>query len=169
MSKPIEILVQETLERLRDPQLKTTADVKAFYSDFVDAIWTYKCPSVMFDFYKQDIYICRENGANLDGLFAAVKDVAALQAAFPDIKIRIGSMVVVGNEEEGYQIWARTYFNGTNLGYSQYGAPTGKKLQGDSCMTLSMLKMERINGKWKIVSESTMYSDVVLRNAMGGK
>ena len=105
---------------------------------------------------------------NIDGIFAVVRDVAALEAAFPDITVRVGAMVVTGDPEQGFQVWARTYFNGTNLGYSRYGAPTGRKLEGDSCMTLSMLKLERIGGRWKIVQEATMFSDATLRRTMGG-
>ena len=166
--RPIEDLVQETLDHLANPQLESAADVKAFYQNLLKAVWTYKCPSMLFDFYKKDIHVYRESGNDLDGIFAVVRDVAALEAAFPDISVRIGSMVVTGDPQNGFQIWARSYFNGTNLGYSRYGAPTGQKLEGDSCMTLSMLKLERIGGTWKIVQEATMFSDATLRRAMGG-
>lgn len=168
MSRPIEELVQETLDNLADPKLESPADVKAFYQNLMNAVWTYKCPSMLFDFYPTDIHVCRENGNDLDGIFAVVRDVAALEAAFPDITVRVGAMVVTGDPEQGFQVWARTYFNGTSLGYSRYGAPTGRKLEGDSCMTLSMLKLERIGGRWKIVQEATMFSDATLRKTMGG-
>ncbi len=168
MSKPIEILVQETLDKLADPKLECAADVKDFYRTWMDAVWNYQCPSMLFDFYTKDIHVYRENGDDCVGIFAVVKEVAAIQAAFPDMKIRVASMVVNGDPENGYQIWARTYFNGTNLGYSKYGPPTGKKLEGDLCMNLDMLKLEQIGGKWKVVQESLMRSARILREVMGG-
>lgn len=168
MSKPIEILVQETLDALADVQLECAADVKKFYCTWMDAVWNYQCPSMLFDFYKTDICVYRENGHDCKGIFAIVKEVAALQAAFPDMKVRVAAMVVTGDPENGFQLWARSYFNGTNLGYSQFGAPTGKKLEGDLCMNLDMLKLEKVDGKWKVVEESLMRSERILRETMGG-
>lgn len=55
MSKPIEILVQETLDKLADPKLECAADVKDFYRTWMDAVWNYQCPSMLFDFYTNSL------------------------------------------------------------------------------------------------------------------
>ena len=168
MNKPLEILVQETLDKLADVKLDTHEDVKDFYRTWMDAVWNYQCPSMLMDFYIKDIHMYRENGFDCKGIFEVIKETATLQAAFPDMKIRVEAMVVKGDKETGYDVWARSYFNGTNLGYSQYGAPTGKKLEGDLCMNLDMLRIEQVDGKWKVVKQSLMRSARLLRETMGG-
>lgn len=51
---------------------------------------------------------------------------------------------------------------------TEHGIVTGKKLEGDLCMNLDMLKLEQIGGKWKVVQESLMRSARILREVMGG-
>ena len=162
MNRPIDELIHETLNHLADPQLESAAEVKNFYQDLMYAVWNYKCPGMLFEFYGKDIHVYRENGNDLHGIFAVVRYVAELEAAFPDISVRIDSIVVAENPKSGFQIWARNYFNGTHLGCSRYGAPTGKKLEEDRCMALSMLKLEKIEQRWKIIREETMFSDTML-------
>ena len=168
MSKRPDELLNELIQKVENTTIETQDDVKQWYADWMELIWNYRIPSMVFDFYKQDILVYRENGWNTKDVREIVRETTELQAAFPDMKVRVGAMVCVGNKEEGFQLFARRYFNGTSLGYSQYGAPTGQKLEGDKCMSLDMLKLENINGKWKIVSEYMMMSTRSIRLAMGG-
>ena len=169
MSKRPDELLNELIAKVENPSLETQEDVKQFYADWMELIWNYRVPSMLFDYYLPDIMVYRENGSNKHGIREIVREVTEMQAAFPDIKIRIGSMVCVGSKEEGFQLFATRYFNGTSLGYSQYGAPTGKKLEGDKCMSQDMIRLEKIDGRWKIVKEYTMMSARTIRVAMGGE
>ncbi len=160
--------VNEMLKKLENPQLKSRDDVEQFYRDWMEVVWDLKVPSKLFDFYKPDIYVYRENNNSSNGVREIIKEVLAVEAAFPDIKVRIEGVVVTGDEEHGYQLFARRYFNGTNSGYSQYGEPTGKELEGDTCLSLDMLKLEKVDGRWQVVNEYTMYSERTMRVTMGG-
>ena len=168
MSKRPDELLNELIQRVENAVLETPEDVKQFYCDWMEVVWNYRVPGLLFDFYQPNIMVYREDGNNNHGVRDIVREVTELEAAFPDIKIRIGAMVCVGNKDDGFQLFARRYFNGTNLGYSKYGAPTGGKLEGDKCMSLDMMTLEKINGKWKIVKEYTMMSARTIRVAMGG-
>lgn len=164
----IEDRVNELLYKLENPDLKTREDADQFYRDWTDVVWNYKMSGKLFDYYPREIHVHRENGNDRHDVREIVKEVLALQAAFPDLKVRVEATVVVGDEEHGYQIWGRRYFNGTNLGYSKYGAPTGGELEDEKCMSLDMIKLEKINGRWQITNEYLMYSERTIRVAMGG-
>ena len=134
---------------------------KGHYSSTAMNAGTYFEHAILEDVYKRQ-HVYRENGNDLHGIFAVVRDVAELETAVPDISVRIDSIAVAENPKSGFQIWARNYFNGTHLGCSRYGVPTGKKLEEDRCMALSMLKLEKIEQRWKIIREETMFSDTML-------
>ena len=168
MNINLEARVNELLEKLEAPSLETTADVEQFYCDWMELVWNCKVPSKLFDFYKPDIHVHRENGNDRHDIREVVKEVLALEAAFPDIQIRVGATVVVGDPEHGFELFARRYFSGTNLGYSRYGAPTQAALEGEQCMSLDMLKLQQINGRWQVVSEYLSYSERTFRVTMGG-
>lgn len=159
--------VHELLTSLENPQLDTPADVEVFYRNLMEVVWDYKIPSMLFDFYDPHIYVYRENGDNLDGVQAVVQDVMVLEAAFPDVKINVEAVVCVGNPEDGYELFARRYLNGTSLGYSQYGPPTENVLD-NTCMSLNMIRMVQVDGRWQIVSEHLNQSTRTIRVAMGG-
>lgn len=162
-----EVRIQQLTDSLDSCTFKDTAEVVKFYREWMEIVWDYKIPSKLFDFYAPDIHVYRENGDDLYGIQAVVQDVMVIEAAFPDVKINVEAVVCVGNPEDGYEIFARRYLNGTSLGYSKYGPPTENVLD-DTCMSLNMLKMEKVEGRWQVVSEHLNQSTRTIRVAMGG-
>ena len=159
----------ELRNRIIDPQLTSAEAVKAFYTDWMTLVWNWKAPTFLFDFYAPKLHQWRENGNDRYDIREIVKEVAMLEAAFPDITVRVEDIVVSGNEEDGWQLFARRYFNGTSLGPSPFGTTgTGKKLEGDTCLSLDMMRLEKVNGRWQVVNENVMYSERTFRTTMGG-
>ncbi|MDR2932685.1 MAG: hypothetical protein LBV27_06210 [Oscillospiraceae bacterium] len=159
--------VQQLTDSLDNASFANTAEVEKFYCEWMELVWDYKIPSKLFDFYAPNIHVYRENGDDLEGIQAVVQDVMVVEAAFPDVTMHVEAVVCVGNPEDGYELFARRYLNGTNLGYSRYGAPTERVLD-DTCMSLDMLKFEKIDGRWQVVQEHLNQSTRTIRVAMGG-
>ncbi len=136
--------------------------IAEFFRLYTILIYEYKWIGSIYDIYDANAYILTGNGGKLNGAAAFVKNTTELLAAFPDLKLNIADVFAI-KDEKGYKLYRRFYFNGTNLGYSKYGAPTGKSLEGKKCICQSMSSLELIDGEWKITYEYTMYADEWMR------
>lgn len=81
----------------------------------------------------------------------------AICGAFPDLKVDIADIFAVPTGEDGYKVWMRYYFTGTNKGPSIYGPPTGLRMEGKKALNLSAFYLRKIDGEWLIVLERTMH------------
>ena len=75
----------------------------------------------------------------------------------------LANISLCGSCNKGYKLYRRFYMDGTNLGYSWYGAPTGKSLDGKMAICQSMSTLELVDDKWMITYEYTMYADEWMR------
>ena len=157
--------IKELVEGLKDLDLLTKEDVKKFVTNYTKLTYDYIMFGLMYQYYVTDIEVLKENRVRLKGVEAVVNDRQELLAAFPNIKTKIGNIIVSGNAEEGYKIFRRMYYEGTSTGASQYGPATGKKL-GDCCLGLTMFYMQKINGNWMITSEMDMRSAEYIQKVM---
>ena len=148
---------QETVNRLREivdhPDFKSPTDVEQFFIAYTHLIWNYKMVGTIYDYYADDIVIHVENGNDIVGVEAVVKDTIIRLNAMPDLKIEFIDIFAEGSEEKGYKFIQVTYHEGTSLGPSQFGAPTGKKLTYDNFMNMCECLVKKVNGKWKVVEE----------------
>jgi predicted ester cyclase len=149
--------IEELSEAIEAIELKNVKEVEAFVRNYTTLIWDYKMIGKIYDYYQPDIEVIREDRILIKGVDKVVEDVTILLAAFPDMKVDIENVIVSGNQEEGYKIFRRMRYKGTNKGYSRFGPPTGKSL-GNNCLALSMFYLKKIDGAWKITSEMDMRS-----------
>jgi len=148
---------QKNVDRLREivnnPDFKVPEDVERFFVAYTQLIWNYKMVGTIYDYYHDDIVIHVENGKDIVGIEAVVKDTIVRMNAMPDLKIKFIDIFAEGSEADGYKFIQITYHEGTSSGYSQFGPPTGKKLNYDNFMNMCECLVEKVNGKWKVVEE----------------
>lgn len=142
------------IEYVNNCELNTPQEVSLLFEHYTKIIWDYKLIGRINDFYCDDIVINREGGTDLVGAKQVFDNTLHLMAAFPDLKLVFIDIFADGNEKEGYSFGQAIYFDGTNTGYSKYGPPTGKPLtDGDVCLGLCECRVEKVNGRWKIIEE----------------
>ncbi|MFD9625505.1 hypothetical protein [Peribacillus muralis] len=129
-----------------------------YFKQYTLLIYNYKWIGSVYDIYANDVSVIRENGQKLIGAGAIVQDTTELLAAFPDLELTFSDCFAVPDDHGGYKLWRHFYLDGTNLGYSKYGVPTGKSLENKKSIGLSMSTVRFIEGKWRILYEYTMYS-----------
>lgn len=160
--------IKELSKKIESVELKSKSDVVEFVKNYTTLTYDYQMIGLVYDYYKQDVEVLKENRIRLRGVEALVHDRQILLAAFPDLKTKIENIIVAGNSEEGYKVFRRMRYKGTNTGYSKYGAPTGKSL-GNSCLGLSMFYLNKIQGDWKITYEMDMRSAELMDEVMGDR
>ncbi|MGE7609805.1 hypothetical protein ACQKML_24850 [Peribacillus frigoritolerans] len=148
-------------------KLMIPEEVAQLFEDYTKTIWDFKLVGRINDFYSDDIVINREGGSDLVGVKEVFENTLHLMAAFPDLKLEFIDIFAEGNEEDGYSFGQAIYFDGINTGYSKYGPPTGKSLtDGEICLGLCECRVEKVNGRWKIVEEWVTRSSEAIEAAM---
>lgn len=149
--------MNKLLRDIKNVDLKEKSDVADFVTKYTTLIYNYNMIGLIYDYYKEDIEVLKEDKLRLKGVDAVVNDMLELQAAFPNLRVKIENTIISGNAEDGYKVFRRMKYTGTNTGYSKYGAATGNEL-GNNCFGLSMLYINNIDGKWKVTGEIDMRS-----------
>lgn len=143
---------------LNSLNIETEQDVKEFIETYMKLVYDYKMVGLLYDYYTEDIEYQKENRVMIKGIDALVMDTLELLSAFPDLKVEVDNLIV-NKTEEGFKIWRRMTYRGTNTNHTKYGEPTGKSL-GDGCMGLSMIFMKKVGNELKIYKEiNTISSD----------
>ena len=138
------------------------ANIVKRFGNYTELIYNYKWLGSIYDIYDESAFILTGNGGKLNGAAELVKYTTEFLAAFPDLKLTMVDTfaVPVGT---GYKLYRRFNMEGTNLGYSWYGAPTGKTLDGKKAMGQSVSTLELIGGEWLVTYEYTMFTDEWIR------
>jgi len=152
-------------EAVKNIDLKDKSDVKEFVKNYTALIYDHQMIGLIYDYYQENVEILKEDRIRLKGIEAVVQDKQELLAAFPDLKVKIENIIVSGDAENGYKIFRRMRYEGTNSGYTKYGPPTGKSL-GNACLGLSMFYMDKKSGQWQITHEMDMRSIEWMEKAM---
>lgn len=153
----------KALERqIAETQMTDAASVAEYFRLYTLLIYNYKWLGSLYDIYDTNAFVLRGNGNKLNGAAAIVKDATELLAAFPDLQLNLADIFAVPSDK-GYKLFRRFYLEGTNLGFSKYGAPTGKALEGKKAICQSMSSVELVDGDWLITYEYTMFADEWMR------
>jgi predicted ester cyclase len=91
-------------------------------------IWEEKDIGYIYDTYAHDGMVWDDFGLT-SGRDKVVAHTAGTINAFPDIRIIADEVIWAGSPASAFHSSHRTQIFGTNTGYSQYGAPTGKRVQ----------------------------------------
>jgi hypothetical protein len=152
-------------ETIKNIDLKDKSDVKEFVKNYTALIYNHQMVGLIYDFYEENVEVLKENRIRLKGIESVVQDKQVLLAAFPDLKVKIENIIVSEDGEGGFKIFRRMRYEGTNIGYTKFGPPTGKSL-GNECLGLSMFYMNKKNGSWKITHEMDMRSTEWMEKTM---
>jgi predicted ester cyclase len=92
-------------------------------------IWNARMLDQIKVLYAPSAEIRVPGNRKLEGHDDLMRYVLGLLAAFPDCCINLDQLVHNGNESDGFLVSARWTFQGTHLGSSAYGAPTGRRVR----------------------------------------
>lgn len=140
-------------------------DVDKFIRYTTYDIWDKKLVGKIYDCYTVETVIHAGMGKEVAGADAIVADTMAWIAAFPDIRIEILDVIWSGNAEEGYRVSMPWSFVGTNTGHSEYGPPTGKRIDESNNLGIANTHIKKVDGKWMYVEEWSTY-DVNAKRAV---
>lgn len=154
--------MKELERRIQGMDPVDATSVAEYFKAYTLLIYNYKWLGSLYDIYDANAFILRGNGGKLNGAAEMVRDATELLAAFPDLTLSMADCFAVPCDR-GYKLYRRFYLDGTNLGCSRYGAPTGRGLEGKKAMCQIMSTLEMCGGEWKITYEYAMYADEWIR------
>ena len=144
-------------QKIRAIQVTDAASLCEYLKGYWEFIYNHKMFGCVYDIYADGVILNRENGIVLHDIPAVQHDIMKICAAFPDLHVDIRDIFAVPEGENGYKVWMRYYFTGTNKNYSVYGAPTGMKLEEGKAINLSDFHVQNIDGEWLITYEYTAH------------
>ncbi len=92
-------------------------------------IWNARMLDQIKILYAPSAEITVPGNRKLEGHDDLTRYVLGLLAAFPDCSINLDQVVHNGSKTDGFLISARWTFQGTHLGLSAYGTPTGRRVR----------------------------------------
>ena len=147
----------EEAKRLRavvdSPDLKTPADVEAFFVAYTKCIWDHKMVGLIYDHYTDETVIHGENGMDIAGIGPVVHHTLERLYAVPDIKVQFIGIWASKVSDEEFKFVQITHPDGRFTGPSSYGAASGARLGYDNFMNMCECRVRKIDGCWKIVEE----------------
>jgi hypothetical protein len=154
--------IKQLVAEVDNVEFYSNDDVRAFISNITKLIYDYKMLGKIYDFYIEDIEYHKQNKVIFTNIEDVVRNVAEFCAAFPNLKTNIENIIVYKEQEDFYKVSKRLHYWGNNYGYSRFGPPTGKSL-ANNCLSMSLLHLKRIEGKWKITLEINNDSELWLQ------
>jgi predicted ester cyclase len=105
------------------------------YTDIIDFIvrathkvWEQKDVGYIYELYSHRTPVTDDYGLEW-GRDKVIENTLQFINAFPDIRLIADEIVWAGDDEVGFYTSHRTIFKGTHTGFSQFGPPTGRKVQ----------------------------------------
>ena len=134
------------------PDLPAGPEVEVFVRQVWHDLWNRRMLNQVYRHYAPQFECHSASGRELYGQDELAQFVIDWLAAFPDGRMHIDRLTVLGNEQEGYRVAVRWTLVGTHEGYSLYGAPTGKsiRLMG---VTHQHLKNRQFVQEWTVFDE----------------
>lgn len=142
-------------------EFQTNDDVRDFIYNLTKLVYDYKMIGKIYDFYIKDVEYHKQNKVLFRDVEDVVRDVAAFEAAFPNLKTNIESIIVYKENDDFYKVSKRLHYWGNNYGIGKFGVATGKSL-ANNCMSMSIIHLKRISGQWKITFEINNDSELWL-------
>ena len=151
---------------LENADLKTKADAIEFADALTRIIWNHSMLGLIYDYYDENILLKVSNGRKITNLDDVVMEFLGMQAAFPDMRVYIVESFASEDGNGEFTVYQRSYCEGTNTGASQYGMPTGNKLNENNSMGQTVYKLKKVQNKWKVVTEYTMRSQSTIEKLL---
>ena len=161
---------QITLQNKVDIQYLQNADGKRNHSmdgfdpkfaDFVDyiirithEIWEEKSIGKLYDYYANNVEV-HTSGETLYGRDAVLAGTIATLAAYPDRRLYGDEVIWGGNDKQGFYSSHRLTHTGTNRGWTQYGPPTGNRVEYHAIADC-FCKRNMVVEEWLVRDELTL-------------
>lgn len=159
------------LSKLHQPGRERTQDLGGFDADYTDIvdyivrsthkIWEEGGMGLLYSHYQHNAKIHTPYGMEYGREAWLAASVSAL-SAYPDYRLYADDVIWAGNEDDGFYSSHRILGMGTNLGYSQYGPPTGRKIKR-WVIANCYVKENRIVEEWVVRDESALVQQLGLK------
>lgn len=145
-----------------------TFNACGFVIQSTDEIWNLRgnVDEAIDKYFHEDYVDAGSWGQRLVGKKALRAAVFTQMRAFPDIKIHITDCVCNGNDINGYKCAMPDILEGTNLGPSAYGPPTGRYARW-SGMVQSLVKKDPTTGQWQYWAEWGVHDEWAIIQQLG--
>lgn len=153
--------IKRLVAEVDSADFQTNDDVRDFIYNLTKLVYDYKMIGKIYDFYSKDVEYHKQNKVLFHDIEDVVRDIAAFEAAFPNLKTNIESIIVYKVDNDFYKVSKRLHYWGNNYGIGKYGVATGKSL-ANNCMSMSIIHLKRIKGEWKITFEINNDSELWL-------
>jgi hypothetical protein len=168
----MEISTQMMLERkqlesiVHNAELKNKEDAKQYAEALTKLIWDHKMLGMVYEYYDENILYKGASGKKLTSPEQVMLGILSMEAAFPDLKVHITESFASGDEANGFKVYQRSYCEGTNLGPSEFGLPTGNKLDEINSFGQTIYILKKVQGTWKITTEYSIRSELTIENLL---
>jgi len=147
-SKPVK--PQQALEGF-DPKFN---DFVEYIIGITHEIWEERAIGKLYDYYANTVQI-HTSGATIYGRNAVMAGTIATLAAYPDRRLYGDEVIWGGGNTEGWYSSHRLTHEGTNRGWSLYGAPTNKRVSYRAIADC-LCKRNMIVEEWLVRDELTL-------------
>jgi predicted ester cyclase len=103
-------------------------DIVDFIMRITHRIWEEKQVGYIYDTYRHNARVMADSGL-VNGREAVVAGTVQTINAFPDFRGYADDIIWAGDDEVGFYTSHRAYVTGHNTGHSQFGPPTGRKVE----------------------------------------
>lgn len=149
-------------------ELATQQDAIAYADALTQLIWNHNQLGLVYEYYDESAIYKGANGSKITTQTGIVNQFLSLQAAFPDLRVHITESFASGDVDSGFVVYQRSYCEGSNLGTSAYGPPTGNLLTENNSMGQTVYGFKKTQGRWKVGTEFSLRSPQTTEKLLKG-
>lgn len=138
-------------------RLETADEVARLFRDYTLLIWDYLLVGKISDFYPDGIILNTACGGSVQGIDTVYSNTLAILANIPqDNETLFIDIFAEGDKENGYSFCqATSNYVPSSHGGKSYTPPEGRIYSDDQVGSIGLCecRVEKLEGKWKIVEE----------------
>ncbi len=127
-------------------------DVDRFVRQTIERVWNARDYKSLSSVYASDFAFRGPTDRAFTGARAYRELLAAIDACFPDLELKVDEVYWMGNDDDGYLTSERWSAEGTHSGAGIYGEPTGRPVQIWG-ITQHQIVDGRIVSEWMLFNE----------------
>lgn len=147
-------------------ELHRKEDAVAYADALTQLIWNHNLLGLVYEYYDENSVYKGANGSRIATQSGIIGQFLGMQAAFPDMRVHITESFASGDAAAGFVVYQRSYCEGSNLGTSMYGPPTGRVLTEKNSMGQTVYVFKKTQGRWKVSSEFSLRSQQTTGNLL---
>ena len=147
-------------------------DCAAWVVNTTDMVWNdngkYNVNETLEQYFHPEFTSYGSFGTKRVGMEQLKNAVATTKLSFPDLEIHITDAFCIGNDIDGYKTIMPDVLTGTNLGDSQYGPATGKKVTY-SGIAVTYVQKNPVTNEWQYIAEWILHDEFSIISQLGIK